>query len=187
MFVTQHFIAFSGWPDTRVLLQMSALNKVEKMNTLMYIPNAISLLMSNQEEYFFGSFIDRDHCFSLIQRLVEVEKSIAQQYGVDDAIANRKLDFGYQQTAKPATTSISSKILGVSTAKEVASESESPNDQAKPVDTSEEEVLNLFQDNPMNFSSTMTSLGLIELINTKLNVTAKEVYRKCWMNASSYE
>ena len=47
------------------------------MNTLYYIPNAILLKESTtQEEYFFGSFIDRDVCFKLLTSLAAVAKSL---------------------------------------------------------------------------------------------------------------
>ena len=64
MYVTQFFLAYQGWPETRLLLTLASITSFEKMNTLYYIPNAI-LLKDSQEEYFFGSFIDRDLCYKV--------------------------------------------------------------------------------------------------------------------------
>ncbi|RYG69782.1 hypothetical protein EON64_01845, partial [archaeon] len=58
MFIMQHYVAFSGWKDMRVLLPMGRIDRIEKTNTLLYIPNALSICMQDKSEYFFGSFID---------------------------------------------------------------------------------------------------------------------------------
>jgi hypothetical protein len=51
MFVTQRYLAFSGWPDTKVLLAMRNIEKMEKTNTLVYIPNAISIIAADKGVY----------------------------------------------------------------------------------------------------------------------------------------
>jgi hypothetical protein len=123
LFITQHYLAFSGWPDTRVLLSLACVKKVEKTNTLMYIPNAISIicLIDNstwaaatneaaedpcEEEFFFGSFIERELCFNLIRNLSEIEKrivEIASHTNADEGsdlashiLSKPPLEFGYQ-------------------------------------------------------------------------------------------
>lgn len=52
MYITQHFLAFSGWPDTRVLLPLQDLKSVEKMNTLKYVPNAILIKINPSSPTF---------------------------------------------------------------------------------------------------------------------------------------
>lgn len=101
LFVTQHFIAFSGWPETRILLPLYRVVKLEKALTLKYIPNAITVVVQDDpEEYFFASFIDRDQCFSLIKSLSEIEKRIAEiNTGEGIAIEERRLEYGYQTTS----------------------------------------------------------------------------------------
>lgn len=98
MFITQHYIAFSGWPDTRVLLQLATLDRIEKTNTLMYIPNAILIATDSKEEFFFGSFIDRDQCHTLLYKLSKVEKHLLQVRSKDnlDSCVDRQLEFGFQ-------------------------------------------------------------------------------------------
>lgn len=137
LFITQHFLAFSGWPETRILLPLSNVKKIEKTNTLMYIPNAISItctvdnraiaaadatqgeaaaLNSNNpnssngsysgpvdDEFFFGSFIEREQCYNLVRNLSEVEKRINEiREGSESADATasttstRLLEYGIQ-------------------------------------------------------------------------------------------
>lgn len=72
MFVTQFYLAFSGWPEMRVLLELKELVSIEKSNTLYYIPNAIAIKSKSNGEFFFGSFIDRDICFALLTSMSQV-------------------------------------------------------------------------------------------------------------------
>lgn len=98
MFITQNYIAFSGWPETRVLLAMELIESIEKQNTLMYIPNAISITTAT-EEYFFGSFIDRDPCYNLLTRLSAVKKKLVEINGHNDN-EKRKVVLGLQTPKK---------------------------------------------------------------------------------------
>jgi hypothetical protein len=202
MFVTQHFIAFSGWPDTRVLLQMGSVEKIDKMNTLMYIPNAISIVTNDQEEYFFGSFIDRDQCYYLIKNLLEVEKRIVELNGVNEAVASRKLEYGYQANKAPL---ISTKILGSAfvatpskdpTNSEAAASVPVKNTDAAPgatvssgpaEDVKEEEELDIFKELSINFGNTFSTGSLIELATMKFDSSAKKIFQTCWQNVLDYE
>lgn len=96
MFVTQHYLAFSGWPDTRVLLLIRNITEVERMNTLYYVPNALSVKMDDESEYFFGSFIDRELCYALLLNLSEVGRRTANMPDFDETTERRTLEFGYQ-------------------------------------------------------------------------------------------
>ena len=67
------------------------------MNTLYYIPNAI-LLKDQNEEYFFGSFIDRDHCFDLLSNLTKVARTLSDlSLQNPDNEHHQKLSFGLQK------------------------------------------------------------------------------------------
>jgi hypothetical protein len=72
MFITQYFLAFSGWPEIKLLLELKDLITIEKSNTLYYIPNAIAIKSKCNGEFFFGSFIDRDICFALLTSMSQV-------------------------------------------------------------------------------------------------------------------
>lgn len=96
MFITQHYLAFSGWPDTRVLLLIREISEVNRMNTLYYVPNALSVVMSDAAEYFFGSFIDREQCYAMLISLNDVGKHMASLPGYDETAELRSLEFGYQ-------------------------------------------------------------------------------------------
>lgn len=109
MFITQHYVAFAGWKDVRVLLPMRAIAKIEKSTTLGYIPNALRISMEDRSEYFFGSFIDRDACALMLTNLAEIERRIIEIHGVDSSTEAKGLEFGYQ-TARPGTASVASRL-----------------------------------------------------------------------------
>jgi hypothetical protein len=96
MFITQHYAAFSGWPDTRVLLLLRNIEEVNRVNTLYYVPNALSIVMKDRAEYFFGSFIDREQCYANLISLSDVGKHMASLPGYDESAELRNLEFGYQ-------------------------------------------------------------------------------------------
>ena len=78
MFITQHYLAFSGWPELRVLLELKEIVGIEKSNTLYYIPNAILINSESYGEFFFGSFIDRDVCFALLNNMSQIAKRLIE-------------------------------------------------------------------------------------------------------------
>lgn len=96
MFITQHYLVFSGWPDTRVLLLLRTIAEVKRTNTLYYVPNALSVVMGDGSEYFFGSFIDREQCYAILVSLNDVGKHMASLPGYDETAELRSLEFGYQ-------------------------------------------------------------------------------------------
>jgi hypothetical protein len=96
MYVTQNFLAFSGWPDTRVLLPLVDVKHVEKSTTLLYVPNAIIVKMEDDEEYFFASFLDRDQCYNLLVRISEVARRLHELHGSNPQVTGRGLIFGFQ-------------------------------------------------------------------------------------------
>jgi len=95
MYVTQNFVAFSGWPDTRVLLSLVDVSSIEKSNTLMYVPNAL-IFKTADEEYFLASFLDRDQCYNFITSLCEVAKRLVDLQGPSPLVTDRNLVFGFQ-------------------------------------------------------------------------------------------
>lgn len=79
LFITNRFLAFSGWPETRVILELQKIENVEKKQVF-FIPNALSV-NSNGEEYFFGSFLDRDLCYRMLTSMVMIAKSLNEITG----------------------------------------------------------------------------------------------------------
>jgi hypothetical protein len=97
MFLTNHFLAFQGWPETRILIPLGCISQVEKGNTLHIIPNAIRI-MYDGEEYFFGSFANRGKCYQNLCALVEEAKKLVVPGKENEAPwAQRDLVFGYQK------------------------------------------------------------------------------------------
>jgi hypothetical protein len=103
IFVTQHYIAFSSWLEMRVLIAMHKIKEIKKMNTITFIPNAIEIFVEG-ESFFFGSFIERDQCYSLIYNMSEISKRISELHGNNES---RTLTLGYQT---PISTGILSTV-----------------------------------------------------------------------------
>jgi len=78
MYITQNFLAFSGWPEMRVLLHMNQITSVERTNSVIFIANAVLITTYEGIEYSFGSFVDRDHCYTILHSMVEVFKSLRE-------------------------------------------------------------------------------------------------------------
>jgi hypothetical protein len=84
-----------------VLLSLKDITKVEKTNTLVYFPNAILVHSKTHGEFFFGSFIDRDVCHSLLTGMSQVSKRLGEIDGGDGGgsgggVDTRDLVFGLQ-------------------------------------------------------------------------------------------
>ena len=95
LYITQHFIAFSGWPETRLLLALQFMSTIEKTNTLYYVPNAIVITTNDKkEDYFFASFIDRDYCYNLLVQLQSVAKRLMDLHGPNAILEDKNLILG---------------------------------------------------------------------------------------------
>jgi hypothetical protein len=77
MFITNHHVAFSGWPELKILISLKDIVDIEKKQ-LFFVNNALTIHDCNGEEYFFGSFLDRDLCFRMLSSLVQIEKSLVE-------------------------------------------------------------------------------------------------------------
>jgi len=124
MFITQHYLAFSGFPDTRVLLLLKDIAEVHRMNTLYYVPNALSIVTVDRTEYFFGSFIDRQQCYNLLTNLSNVGRKMASMDEFDASALTRTLEFGYIK--KTELFSSRSQTINTSMSGSMASSSASP-------------------------------------------------------------
>lgn len=81
--ITTKNLMFAGWPECRVVIPLHSISSVEKTNSLMIIPNALLLKVESGEEYFFGSFMERELCYSLLTSMVEVSKGL-QEFAVPE-------------------------------------------------------------------------------------------------------
>jgi len=106
MFITQSFLAFGGWPDTRLLIPLQSIASIEKTNTMIYVPNALLITTIDKDEYFFGSFIDRDYCYNLLQSMSSVARHLAK---LPDSkrvsVYDRNLVFGLQSNSTSLSSS----------------------------------------------------------------------------------
>ena len=76
MYVTKNFLCFSGWPEIKVMLDLSQIASVDRTNSVIFIANCVRLTTNDGVEYSFGSFLDRDHCYNLLKNMVEVKKGV---------------------------------------------------------------------------------------------------------------
>ena len=83
IFITKNHVAFSGWPELRVLIPLASVERLKKTNTVYIIPNAITVYTVDEGRYLFGSFIDRDHCFEILSSMVNIARSLVQVMNPD--------------------------------------------------------------------------------------------------------
>lgn len=103
MYVTSGFLAFTGWPEVRVLLTLDNIDHIEKTNTMMYVPNALLICTTDNEEYFFGSFIDREQCYNFLNRMSQISKRLVELHGKNPMLEGRNLVLGIQFPRKDHT------------------------------------------------------------------------------------
>lgn len=72
------YLLFSGWPECKINIPLHTISSIERTNSLVIIPNALLITVQSGEEYFFGSFIERELCYNLLKSLVEVSKCLAE-------------------------------------------------------------------------------------------------------------
>ncbi len=77
MYLTQQYLAFAGWPEGRVLLSLQQIAEVER-TSVFFIPNALLVTTTVGEEYFFGSFLDRDQCYNMLTMMIKIAKRLVE-------------------------------------------------------------------------------------------------------------
>jgi hypothetical protein len=110
MFITNHYVAFSGWPDTRVMVHLKDIKSIEKSNSLFFIPNALTIVLTDGEEYFFGSFLDRDLCHRTISSMVTIQKSLVELTRPESAVSAAVTDGAPTDTSTNSDVKVSSEV-----------------------------------------------------------------------------
>lgn len=109
MIVTQKYIAFSGWPvELRILLSLRDTISLQKASTaLNMLPNAIEITTKDHGNFFFGSFLDRDQCFYLLQSMADICKHLTElqiitreEVETDDLPSIQTLELGVQKSKR---------------------------------------------------------------------------------------
>lgn len=192
-------MAFSGWPDTRVLLPLKYLDSIEKTNTLYYIPNAISVVMNDQEKFFFGSFIDRDYCYNLLKNMSEVEKRMIEIHGEDILRDLRSLQFGF--LGKKDVEIIPASPTDMKDANLAPSDAQTNPTDTNQSDTNEferKDSFNLDNDQPdsvfvpdpeddtIDFSTVYNTSGITVLLDKSLDSSPLELWSCCWLYGNGY-
>eukprot|EP01041_Mallomonas_annulata_P000512 gene512-983_t len=77
LYLTQQYLAFAGWPDGRVLLSLQQIAHVER-TSVFFVPNALLITTAVGEEYFFGSFLDRDQCYNMLTLMMKIAKRLVE-------------------------------------------------------------------------------------------------------------
>lgn len=181
LFITQHYLAFSGWPETRVLLCMIDIVSIEKTNTLGYIPNAITIKVEDKSEYFFGSLMDRDQCHSLIKNLIEVEKRITELHGSEGVKINRQLEYGYQTKSFFNKTKISE--LGEKNENQKAVDENSIDTAIVEAGDSDDLITEAVE---FSFTPFLSNNTVVFLGEHQFSCSSSELWSKCWLQSSDY-
>ena len=77
MFVTADAIYFVGWGHLKIILDHVECKSIQKEKAVL-ADNAISILMKDGKNYFFGSFAFRENCYQLINRLQQVKVALIE-------------------------------------------------------------------------------------------------------------
>lgn len=198
MFITQHYMAFAGfggmgaWDGVRILLALKDIVKIEKAFTMGIFPTALLITDSSDDDYFFGSFLDRDSCYSMLSNISQAEKQLAKMDGV--AVEKRNLVLGYQ-TERPDKTNSKSSLLQqvketvrtptkaaqLSQSQEIISVEPITSDHSTaqiPGEEDSAEVINI----PDFFQQHGINILLAETISHDMI----SVYNTCWRHAKGY-
>jgi hypothetical protein len=114
MIVTQKYLAFTGGLlELRILLALKDMSKMTKAATAMnLLQNAIEIHTVGYGSFFFGSFLDRDRTFYLLQSLIDIEKHAAEILAITrsggmgspqkelqlEGVSQQNLEFGIQKS-----------------------------------------------------------------------------------------
>jgi len=116
MIVSQKYLAFTGGLlELRILLAFKDMSKMTKAATAMnLLQNAIEIHTKEYGSFFFGSFLDRDRTFYLLQSLIDIEKHAAEILAITrsggmgsltplpevqlEGVSQQNLEFGIQKS-----------------------------------------------------------------------------------------
>lgn len=202
MFITQHYMAFAGfggmgaWDGVRILLALKDIVKIEKAFTMGIFPTALLITDSSDDDYFFGSFLDRDSCFSMLSNMSQAEKQLAKMDGA--AVDKRNLVLGYQ-TERPDRTNSKQSLLQqvketVRTAEKGTRQNQStevvsiePIPLPAPLDESLTGITD--EDNKtdvLDIPAFFKQHGIRLLLDETIPHDIQSVYHSCWLPAKGY-
>lgn len=180
--VTTKNLTFSGWPECRVNIPLHYIASIDKTNTVMIIPNALLIKVMSGEEYFFGSFMERELCYNLLSSMVEVSKGLQEINGPEYS-RNGQLSVGenieQNDIALMSTISDIDQLSG-----ELGVEDRRFNDNGD----DEADVCSSDDDgvHPTNYEKIFSSDGIVHMHTEDLPVKSRHVWKYFWQNASGY-
>ncbi len=187
--MTTKNILFSGWPEFRLLVPLHHIATIEKTNSLVIIPNALLITNISGEEYFFGSFMERDLCYTLLKSMVEVSKCLVEIMDPNDnkvfetptkSESTEKQIIEHDNALKNTVNSISSLFDKLDLDEKLGEDIEAVDESV----SSEEEDMSLIPS--INFESALRSDGMHELHTFELPFKSRDVWKYCWSNISSF-
>jgi hypothetical protein len=195
------FAGFGGlgtWDSVRVLLSLKEIIHIEKAFTMGIFPTAIQIEDSSHEEYFFGSFLDRDSCYSMLTNMSQAEKQLAKLDGA--TVEKRNLVLGYQTERPEKAQKIaarepplsptkasrqSTEVISVEPAKEALNEvdeqPETEDDIVHPDDESPDDI-----ETTIDIAEWFKKHGISMIHEEILSCSAKDVYQACWLHGSGF-
>ncbi|KAF9564940.1 GRAM-domain-containing protein, partial [Agrocybe pediades] len=124
MYISVQHVSFNsnifGWV-TNLSIPMTDIVKLEKANTALIIPNAI-LITTEEQEYFFASFLFRDSAFETIEKIWALAKPrIEEAISTKDGKRSDSYDFNEvldtHATVKPQLKAIETLLPAVTDAR----------------------------------------------------------------------
>ena len=196
MSITTKNLQFSGWPECRVVIALDRIVSVEKTNYLMIIPNAI-LIKTSQEEYFFGSFLERELCYTLLNSMVEVSKGLkeingpTEFHGADDDINPGEINemVSVEKKKKLTDAALTSTITDIDNLSIELSnhgtnsitEGRYDGELLEENSSSDEDI-----DCGVDFEDILTANGVVYMHHEELAVKSKHLWKFFWQKGTGY-
>lgn len=176
MFITNGYLAFSGWPETRVLIELKNIVDIEKKQ-MFFIPNALTIKDTAGEEYFFGSFLDRDLCYRMLTPLVLIAKSIGELTEGNDLTKQRRVSYTRLSNGNIEKIDESNNVI-----EEISFQSNDEN----MIEGSDSDSEDLNDDDSVDLSKLPDYLGLFttnsvsSVYDNSTTISSSLIWRICW-------
>lgn len=179
--MTTKNLMFAGWPECRVIIPLHNISAVEKTNSLMIIPNALLITVNTGEEFFFGSFMERELCYTLLNSMVEVSKGLQEIAGPSEADTVHMQQVQVDSAMCKTISEIDTLAAELSKDQSQISVTESKDDEA------EEEISSAGEEHHTNdFESILNSDGVVLMHTQELPVKSKYIWKHFWRKAEGY-
>jgi hypothetical protein len=168
---------FSGWPDTRVRISLKEIVSVEK-EKMFFLPNALTVKTSDGEDYFFGSFLDRDLCYRMLTSMVMIEKSLVELTGEGG---------GGTKITNDDNNPLLNNEAGGAEALTTQSGMSQPSDAMDVVDSDETDDESLGSAvQAIDYMSLFNTNYIASINETEVEISSSVIWKTCWREKSHF-